>query len=55
MMQADSEFAAVQKALEWAQTGDFLVLLLHEDRKQSMDLIAQLQAADWVAGDPLPG
>jgi len=54
MLQADDEFSAVKLALQWARLGDFLVLLLHEDRKPSMELIAQLQASGWQAGDPLP-
>ena len=54
MLQADDEFNAVKLALQWARPGDFLVLLLHEDRKPSMELIAQLQASGWQAGDPLP-
>ena len=41
------------KALEWARPGDFLVLLIHVERKRSMELIKRLQAESWQAGDPL--
>ncbi|MCP5086121.1 MAG: Mur ligase [Rhodobacteraceae bacterium] len=54
MMTAEDEFVSVRQSLEWARPGDFLVLLLHEDRKESMELIAQLQESGWQAGDPLP-
>ncbi len=54
MMRRDTEFAAVRASLDWAKPGDFLVLLLHDDRKPTMNLIAQLQATGWKAGEPLP-
>jgi cyanophycin synthetase len=54
MMQTENEYASVRAALDWAQPGDFLVLLLHEDRKPSMELINRLQAIGWQAGDALP-
>ncbi len=50
----NTEFDAVTTALAWAKPGDFLVLLLHEDRKPTMELIERLQTAGWKAGDPLP-
>ncbi len=50
----NTEFDAVKAALTWAKPGDFLVLLLHEDRKPTMDLIERLQQSSWKAGDPLP-
>jgi hypothetical protein len=53
-LMADSEFEAVKKALNWAKDGDLLVLLLHDDRKPTMDLIEQLQQSGWRAGEPLP-
>lgn len=54
IQKTDDEFAAVQAALRWAQPGDLLVLLLHADRKPSMDLIETLQKDGWRAGDPVP-
>ena len=49
----DSEIDAVRCALKWARPGDFLVLLLHVDRKPAMDLLKSLEDANWQAGDPL--
>ena len=53
-MQADSEMDAVRKALQWARPADFLVLLLHAERKAAMNLLQSLADAGWQAGDPLP-
>ncbi len=53
-LMAEDEFAAVKMSLEWAERGDLLVLLLHDDRKPTMDLIERLKISDWQAGDPLP-
>jgi UDP-N-acetylmuramyl tripeptide synthase len=41
---ADSDFDAVRKALAWAQGGDLLLLLLHEDRTESLDLLDSLES-----------
>lgn len=54
IMTADDELSSVLKALQWAQKGDLLVLLLHEDRKEAMALIEQLMEQNWQAGSPLP-
>jgi len=54
MLKADTEFEAVRASLKWAKPGDFLVLLLHDDRKPTMDLIQQLQTIGWQAGEALP-
>ncbi len=51
---ADTEIAAVRQALEWAQAGDFLVLLLHADRKEALQLLQEMTEANWAPGDPLP-
>lgn len=50
----DTEYTAVLKSLAWAQPGDFLALLIHEDRPQTMELLKKLETSDWRAGDPLP-
>jgi len=55
LSRAGPEILAVRKALEWAQPGDLLVLAIHEDRRAVLDLLDQLAAADWQAGEPLPG
>ena len=54
IIQTDTEFSAVIKSFEWARPGDFLALLIHEDRPQTMELIEKLQQANWQAGQPLP-
>ena len=54
VMTAEDEIQSVHKALEWANPGDLLVLLLHEDRKEAMALLDILRTSKWQAGDPLP-
>jgi UDP-N-acetylmuramyl tripeptide synthase len=54
IMKTDTEYSAVQKSLEWARPGDFLALLVHKDRAETMVLLDKLSAAGWQAGDPLP-
>jgi UDP-N-acetylmuramyl tripeptide synthase len=50
---AESDFDAVQKALAWAQEGDLLLLLLHEDRTESLGLLRDLRERGWAPGAPL--
>lgn len=52
---AGPEIAGVRKALEWAKPGDLLILAVHEDRRTVLALLDRLIAADWRAGEPLPG
>lgn len=54
IIETGTEYSAVLKSFEWARPGDFLALLIHEDRPQTMELIDKLRAANWQAGDPLP-
>jgi UDP-N-acetylmuramyl tripeptide synthase len=49
------EIAGVREALEWARPGDLLVLAVHQERRAVLSLLSRLTAADWQAGDPLPG
>ena len=35
----ESELAAVRRAIDWAEPGDLLVLLVHEDRQGVMELL----------------
>ena len=51
---ADSEIEAVRDALDWAEPGDFLILLLHTDRKAALDLLRDLEGRGWHPGTPLP-
>ncbi len=48
-----NEIEATRHALAWAQPGDMLVLLIHEDRSPVMELLERLQARAWRPGDPL--
>jgi len=47
---APSEFEAVRSAFEWAQPGDLLVLLCHDERDRVLQLISRLQSTDWSPG-----
>jgi UDP-N-acetylmuramyl tripeptide synthase len=55
LSRAGPEISGVRRALEWARPGDLLVLAVHEDRRSVLDLFDQLTAAEWRAGDTLPG
>jgi UDP-N-acetylmuramyl tripeptide synthase len=48
-----NEIEATRHALAWAQSGDMLVLLIHEDRDAVMALLERLQTRAWRPGDPL--
>jgi cyanophycin synthetase len=51
---AGPDLAGVRSALEWAQPGDLLVLAVHQDREAIIELLNQLMAEAWRAGEPLP-
>jgi cyanophycin synthetase len=50
----DNEYSAVLKAMEWARPGDFLALLVHDDRIEIMALLDRLEKSGWQAGEPVP-
>jgi UDP-N-acetylmuramyl tripeptide synthase len=54
LSRAGEEIAGVRRALEWARPGDLLILAVHQDRRAVLDLLDQLSATGWRAGDPLP-
>jgi len=54
IIKTETEFSAVIKSLEWARNGDFLALLVHEDRIKTMELLDTLKQLGWQAGEPLP-
>ncbi len=54
VMTTANEVDAVRRALLWAKPGDFLVFLLHEERKPAMSLLKSLANANWRAGQPMP-
>jgi cyanophycin synthetase len=54
IIKTDTEYSAVLKSLEWARPGDFLALLVHDDRIETMALLDKLRQAGWQAGEPLP-
>ena len=49
------DIAGVRKSLEWALPGDLLVLAVHQDRRAVLELLNDLTAERWKAGEPLPG
>lgn len=49
-----TEEAAARTALEAAQEGDLLLLLVHESRGAIVELIRDLQQRRWKPGAPLP-
>lgn len=53
-MHTATEPEAVVAAFEWAQEGDLLMLLCHDDRGPILEWITQLQAQGWQPGDALP-
>ncbi|MCP4330026.1 MAG: Mur ligase [Alphaproteobacteria bacterium] len=50
---ADSELDGLRQALEWAEEGDLLVLLLHTDRKEALGKLVELRDRGWQAGMPI--
>jgi cyanophycin synthetase len=54
LSRAEHEISGVRQALEWARPGDLLVLAVHEARPAVLELLDQLTATGWRAGDPLP-
>lgn len=50
ILRADSEREATLKALEWAQAGDLVVLLVYAERDAVLSLLRTLQSLDWKAG-----
>ena len=54
IMQTENEFAATVKALEWAQPGDFLGLLVYVERARVLAYLRKLMDLGWVCGDALP-
>lgn len=46
----DSELSAVRRALEWARTGDLLLLTTHAEREAVIALLQELQTRGWTAG-----
>ena len=54
MTHADSEYAAVLEALEWARPGDLLLLPLHAERERVLGLLDRLQREGWTPQRPVP-
>ena len=51
---APNELEAVRQALAWARPGDLLLLLVHKQRVEVLELLGRLRSARWEAGQPLP-
>ena len=50
----DSEMAGVREALQWARTGDLVLLPVQGDRDETLKLLRHLEEARWEPGDDLP-
>lgn len=50
---ADDEIEAVRNALEWAQPGDLLLLLILAERDAILAQLGALQASGWKPGAPV--
>jgi UDP-N-acetylmuramyl tripeptide synthase len=50
-----TEVTAVREALAWARPGDLLVLAVHQDRRQVVELLEGLAARGWKSGDGVEG
>jgi cyanophycin synthetase len=48
------EIDGLRTALDWARPGDLLVLAVHQERREVLELLDQLSATDWKAGQRLP-
>ncbi len=48
---AETEIEAVRAALDWAEEGDLLVLLVHTERKAVMALLRELEKRAWRPGE----
>jgi cyanophycin synthetase len=48
--QAPSELEAVRQALDWARPGDLLLLTVHGQRSEVLDLLGGLQKRGWSPG-----
>ncbi len=46
-----SEMDAVHEALDWAETGDLLLLPVHEARDEVLELLDTLKQSGWKPGD----
>jgi cyanophycin synthetase len=51
---APDDIAAARLALQWAQSGDLILLPVHADRDAVLACLAELARMAWRAGDPLP-
>jgi cyanophycin synthetase len=50
IQQAPSELEAIHLALQWAEPGDLLVLTVHGQRGEVLELLERLQEQDWAPG-----
>ena len=50
VVSVETELEAAEAALEWAQEGDLLLLLTHEERARVLDLLRGLKARRWRPG-----
>ncbi len=48
-----TEVVAVREALQWARPRDLLVLTLHQERREVVELFEELRERGWQAGEPM--
>lgn len=53
VVSVETELEAAEAALEWAQEGDLLLLLTHEERARVLDLLRRLKARRWRPGQSI--
>ncbi|MDZ7631511.1 MAG: Mur ligase family protein [Gemmatimonadaceae bacterium] len=54
LVEAASDMDAARAALQWARTGDLILLPIHDERDAVLALLAMLTRTGWQAGAALP-
>ena len=54
ILNIDGELAAVRNALTWCEGGELLVFPIQAERAEVIDLLKDLEAREWLAGEELP-
>ena len=51
---AEDEIDALRQALDWSRPGDLLILPVHAQREEVLDMLERLSSAAWSPGEKLP-
>ena len=54
LVHAETELEGIRQALAWARPGDLLLLLVHSQRDEVLDLIRRLEETGWAADETVP-